>query len=294
MINDILSDKQRVTLTLMEYHNLKIGEKIQVDQFTIGYVQEHIYSEDGFQCYVIVDNPTKVRELTLLFKGSTGLRDANKKTFTDEWIATNLPILKAMLLKNGIIPSQLKTASKTLKLLIKRYPGSRIYIYGHSLGSINAQYALSNSKHIGRFGNIYLYEGPNIYILLNRLQKKRIKRLKSRIFNYIDIYDPVTLGFINNHDMVGQLKYVDSKLTTPIRQHMLAAYQFDEFGNLKTKAIDDNFMKSAKSFETMMSMIDNWQVKLKRSNDLSIKQSYLKSQVIKQIILEKINKRKFE
>lgn len=293
MINDVLSDKQRVTLTLMEYNNLEIGEKIQVDQFTIGYVQEHIYTEDGFQCYVIVDNPKKVRELTLLFKGSTGLRYLNKKTFTDEWLATNLPILKAMLLRNGIIPSQLKTASKSLKLIIKRYPGAKIYIYGHSLGSINAQYALANSKHIGRFGNIYLYEGPNIYLLLNRQQKKRIKRLRSRIFNYIDIYDPVTLGFVNNHDMVGQLKYIDSKLITPIRQHMLAAYEFDDFGNLKTKTIDENFMKSAKSFEIMMSMIDSWQVRLQRTNELSIKQNYLLSQSIKQMILEKINKRRF-
>lgn len=293
MINDVLSDKQRVTLTLMEYNNLEIGEKIQVDQFTIGYVQEHIYTEDGFQCYVIVDNPKKVRELTLLFKGSTGLRYLNKKTFTDEWLATNLPILKAMLLRNEIIPSQLKTASKSLKLIIKRYPGAKIYIYGHSLGSINAQYALANSKHIGRFGNIYLYEGPNIYLLLNRQQKKRIKRLRSRIFNYIDIYDPVTLGFVNNHDMVGQLKYIDSKLITPIRQHMLAAYEFDDFGNLKTKTIDENFMKSAKSFEIMMSMINSWQVKLQRTNELSIKQNYLLSQSIKQMILEKINKRRF-
>lgn len=293
MINDVLSDKQRVTLTLMEYNNLEIGEKIQVDQFTIGYVQEHIYTEDGFQCYVIVDNPKKVHELTLLFKGSTGLRYLSKKTFTDEWLATNLPILKAMLLRNGIIPSQLKTASKSLKLIIKRYPGAKIYIYGHSLGSINAQYALANSKHIGRFGNIYLYEGPNIYLLLNRQQKKRIKRLRSRIFNYIDIYDPVTLGFVNNHDMVGQLKYIDSKLITPIRQHMLAAYEFDDFGNLKTKTIDENFMKSAKSFEIMMSMINSWQVKLQRTNELSIKQNYLLSQSIKQIILEKINKRIF-
>lgn len=80
----------------------------------------------------------------------------------DEWFKTNLPILRAMLSHERRVPSQLKSASKLLNETINQFKGTQIYIYGHSLDAINAQFALANCHHPEAIGAAYLYEGTNI------------------------------------------------------------------------------------------------------------------------------------
>lgn len=52
-----------------------------------------------------------------------------------------------MLAHRRLIPSQLKTAARFLNKTISQFPGKQINIYGHSLGAINAQFALANCHH---------------------------------------------------------------------------------------------------------------------------------------------------
>ncbi|WP_143444826.1 hypothetical protein [Limosilactobacillus mucosae] len=60
------------------------------------------------------------------------------------------------------------------------------YIYGHSLGAINAQYALANCIYPTSLNEAWLYEGLNVYWLLNDQQKAQAAILRNKINNYID------------------------------------------------------------------------------------------------------------
>ena len=49
---------------------------------------------------------------------------------------------------------------------MEKYPNAKINIYGHSLGSMDAQYALACITDYSRINGAYIYNGPNIYSLL--------------------------------------------------------------------------------------------------------------------------------
>ncbi|MBU3827903.1 MAG: DUF2974 domain-containing protein [Candidatus Lactobacillus pullistercoris] len=254
-INKQLTDQQRVELTKKSYENLTLGQRVTIDNLPIGIMTESVYENDGLRAFVISNS----NEITVLFKGSYGIVKGNPTTWHDEWLKTNLPILVALLSDERRIPSQLKSAAKLLNRIILKYTGERIYIYGHSLGSINAQYALANCHHPDFIAGAYLYEGTNIWLLLNQKQRSRVSKMRQKIFNYVDIYDPVTLGITASHRMVGKLCYVDSQQLAPIKQHMWGGYQFDRYGNLKLKQVDAAFLKESLSEFRLLS----------RSNDLA-------------------------
>lgn len=115
----------------------QVGVPIKVGRYPLGQVLAHIYEPDGFQLFVI-GPAVQPRELVLLFKGSSGLRKGNPTTWNDEWLATNLPLLQALLRHQRHIPSQLQTAARVLNGLVAQYPRAKFFIYGHSLGAINA------------------------------------------------------------------------------------------------------------------------------------------------------------
>lgn len=242
-VNDQLTDKQRIELTKKSYDELELGEEVVIDGHDIGTVCRSVYAQDGMRAFVI-SNPN---EVTILYKGSYGIKKGNPHTWRDEWLKTNLPILRALLSQKRIIPHQLKSAARLLNQTCNQFKGSRIYIYGHSLGAINAQFALANCHHLQAIGAAYLYEGTNIWLLLKPKEKRQVAKMREKIYNYVDIYDPVTLGITETHHMVGKLRYVDSEPMKPIKQHMWGGYSFNADGSLKLRKIDQAFLAESRS-----------------------------------------------
>ena len=196
------------------------------------------------------------RELVLLFKGSSGLRKGNPTTWNDEWLATNLPLLQALLRHQRHIPSQLQTAARVLNALVAQYPRAKFFIYGHSLGAINAQFALANCQHLGRIKHAWLYEGANLYPLLTTREWRRVRKYRARIDNYIDIFDPVTLGYTSPTALVGRLRYVASeRCLLPISQHMWAGYRFNAAGQLQLRALDADFWRTTQREQELINTI---------------------------------------
>lgn len=247
-VNQQLTDQERVELTQKSYDELTLGQRVSVGKHFIGIVANSIYAEDGLRAFIL----TNPNEVTILFKGSYGIVKGNLNTWRDEWLKTNLPILIAMLINERRIPSQLKTAAQLLNKTMNLFKGQRFYLYGHSLGAINAQYALACCHHPQQIAGAYLYEGTNIWLLLNSKQRRRVNEMREKIYNYVDIYDPVTLGLTASHRMVGKLQYIDSEQMTPIKQHMWGGYRFDKQGNLKLKEVDEAFLKASKNERNLL------------------------------------------
>ena len=139
------------------------------------------------------------------------------------------------------VTSQLKAAASILDDIMMSYPNAKISVYGHSLGSMNAQYALANVRDISRISGAYIYQGPNIYPVLTKEQRQRVDAIKYRIHNYIDDKDMVPLGYPENRmdsvGVVGIMYHVDSEqqLDFIYSQHMWGGYVFNEDGSLRIK-----------------------------------------------------------
>lgn len=146
-------------------------------------------------------------EITVLFKGSYGFKKGNATTWRDEWLNTNWPIFLAMLTNQRQVPSALVTSSRYLNRWLEEFPDGYFYIYGHSLGAINAEYALANCRFPDQIAAAYLYEGTNIWRLLTHKERQLLAQLRGRINTYVDIYDPVTLGFTASKRMANYLRY---------------------------------------------------------------------------------------
>ena len=241
MDNRNLTDLERVMVAKLEYQLLEPHQLVTIAEQPFGRVVQHVHTADGFQMFVIENRPQT--EYTLLFKGSSGIIKGTPETWTNEWLATNFPIGWAMLFLHGEIPQQLKTAARELNRVLHQYEHAQFYLYGHSLGSINVQYALSQCHHIGQIKRADIYEGPNIYWLLNQHERKHVRKYKHKVYNYVDIYDPITIGYVDRRRLVGKLRYVASTLLPPISQHMWGGYNFNASGQLKTLPIDQIFLK---------------------------------------------------
>ena len=121
--------------------------------------------------------------------------------------------------------------------MIRKYPNAKIDLYGHSLGSMNIQYALAclTEEEASHIGTVHLYNGPNAYSILTPEQKVRIDSLKYKIYNHIDHKDLVSLGYQDSGSkessgIVKHLKTNDLKNTG--LQHMMHGYIYDKDGNL--------------------------------------------------------------
>ena len=140
--------------------------------------------------------------------------------------------------ENGTFPPpQFKDAAAHLKEVIRKYPNAKIDLYGHSLGSMDIQYALAclTEEEASHIGTVHLYNGPNVYSILTPEQKARIDALKYKIYNHIDHKDLVSLGYPNSGSkgasgIVKHLKTNNLKNTG--LQHMMHGYIYDKNGNL--------------------------------------------------------------
>lgn len=224
----------------------------------IGNVSQTINNKAaGQQTYIITEKYTpptashiersKVKEVTVLYRGSTaptlasGLTPFHKDSLDvwTDWGVNDIPT--AIQITNGggsTVTPQLKTSAETLKQTMKLYPNAQIYVYGHSLGSMNAQYAIADldKKDIKRISGGFFYQGPNIYSNLTPKQQDTVKAINAldRLFNFIDRKDYVPIGYGIGDPTIGHLIEVESKKAGMVEQHMWGGYQFDEDGNILT------------------------------------------------------------
>ena len=245
------SEMEHLEIAKQEYKNLKLGQEILVnnDTVSIGYVSGVIDNEStGEQSFIITDIPlpskpsqaqkNAVSEVTVLYRGSTAPYGGDD--WMNDWFMNDLPAAANVLNPKFTIqaaPPQLESASKTLNTAMKDYPYAMFNVYGHSLGSMNGQYALVNALDSDRIRGGYVYNGPNIYRFLTDKQKKTANTLQDRIFNYIDRKDLIgVVGNTSNNQTVGQLISIKSAFHSPLDQHMFAGYQFNHKGEIVTSS----------------------------------------------------------
>jgi len=218
----------------------------------VGYVTQ-VYNNTtgaGEQVYAVVKNPNekadKVQEVTVLFRGSTGPDHFWEETadFWNDWAENDAVIAKRIMLQKD--PSyqdksteQLKASARALKDIMEKYPNAKINVYGHSLGSMDAQYSMAalQADQVKRIQQAYIYNGPDIYRILSPEQRKVVDSIKTRIHNYADPDDPISMvgrdmvkGSIGS---VGLVYYVDSTKEDFVNQHMTYGYQLDKNGKIK-------------------------------------------------------------
>ena len=161
---------------------------------------------------------------------------------------------------------QLKASARALKDIMEKYPNAKINIYGHSLGSMDAQYAMAalEAAQIERIQQAYIFNGPDIYRILSPEQRKIVDQIKGRIYNYADAKDNISMvgrdiakGSIGS---VGMVYYVDSESEDPINQHMTYGYRLDKdgkikiFSNTSTVAYND-FLIKMEGYKTLKNIL---------------------------------------
>ncbi|EIO5737329.1 DUF2974 domain-containing protein [Listeria monocytogenes] len=256
------TDQERVELAKKEYSKLELKQEVNISisnrEKKIGNVSQTINNKAaGQQTYIITEKYTpptashiersKVKEVTVLYRGSTaptlasGLTPFHKDSLDvwTDWGVNDIPT--AIQITNGggsTVTPQLKTSAETLKQTMKLYPNAQIYVYGHSLGSMNAQYAIADldKKDINRISGGFFYQGPNIYSNLTPKQQDTVKAINAldRLFNFVDRKDYVPIGYGIGDPTIGHLIEVESKKAGMVEQHMWGGYQFDEDGNVLT------------------------------------------------------------
>ncbi|WP_346418280.1 hypothetical protein [Listeria monocytogenes] len=254
------TDKQRLDIAKQQYNSYNEADPVKIEESkkSIGIVSQKINNKStGEQSYIITDKYTpptasisernKVKELTILYKGSTAPANGNfnvpkhpdYKDVRKDWLSNDIPT--AIQITNGggsTVTPQLKTSAETLKQTMKLYPNAQIYVYGHSLGSMNAQYTIADldKKDIKRISGGFFYQGPNIYSNLTPKQQDTVKAINAldRLFNFVDRKDYVPIGYGIGDPAIGHLIEVESKKAGMVEQHMWGGYQFDEDGNVLT------------------------------------------------------------
>ena len=177
----------------------------------------------------------KVEEITILYRGSTapGIGADNEDARKD-WLNNDVPMAEKIMLGEKGATGQLEASSDYLKEIMEKYPNAKINIYGHSLGSMDAQYALANVTDYSRIKSANIYNGPNIYSTLTEEQKINVSALYDKINNYVDSRDLVGLGYKKGEGTVGKTYNFSGKSNgiNKIDQHMWGGYRFDDNGNL--------------------------------------------------------------
>ena len=256
--------------TLYDQYEIELGTVTQVYNNTTG---------AGEQVYAVVKNPNEkaedVQEVTVLFRGSTGpdhiLNEA--PDVWNDWAENDAVIAKRIVMQSN--PSdrdnsteQLKASARALKDVMEKYPNAKINIYGHSLGSMDAQYAMAalEASQIERIQQAYIYNGPDIYRILSPEQRKIVDQIKGRIYNYADPKDKISMvgrdpakGSIGS---VGMVYYVDSEQEDFVNQHMTYGYRLDKNGKIKilsntsTVAYND-FLIKMEGYKTLKNILSS-------------------------------------
>ena len=281
MVEKYINDPH-LQIAMTEYQPNMKKDKYEVNtqyNHNVGYVTQ-VYNNTtgaGEQVYAVVKNPKEnaedVQEVTVLFRGSTGPDHIFKET-ADVWNdwAENDFVIGTHILKQNV-PSdqdqsteQLKASARALKDIMEKYPNAKINIYGHSLGSMDAQYAMAalEAAQIERIQQAYIFNGPDIYRILSPEHRKIVDQIKGCIYNYADAKDNISMvgrdiakGSIGS---VGMVYYVDSESEDPINQHMTYGYRLDKdgkikiFSNTSTVAYND-FLIKMEGYKTLKNIL---------------------------------------
>jgi hypothetical protein len=259
------SDKERVEIANKEYKDWSLEEEVRLKEGSfIGSVSQVNDKPSGEQSFVITDqyvSPTasqaereSVKEVTVLYRGSTGLDKTLEKPgdVYRDWVVNNSEMAhKILTSEQGNPPPQLVSSAETLKEAMELYPNANFSVYGHSLGSMNAQYAVSDLslEDSQRISGGYFFQGPNIYNVLTFGQQNIATQLTDagKLYNYVDDKDLVPIGYGDGKLSVGRLIPVLSKKVDLTAQHMWGGYQYDTFGNV---LLDAKGKTEIISFET--------------------------------------------
>ncbi|ANC99195.1 Mbeg1-like protein [Streptococcus suis] len=240
------TDRDRQKIANKEYSAYKFGDEVNIGTLEhpryIGTVRKVLKDATGLDGYVVEEPDGNV---IVLFQGSKG---PGKEGAAADWLDNDLPMAHNIISNKSEVTPQLQSASRTLNQVLKDYPNAQITVYGHSLGSMNAQYALATVSDIDRIAGAYIYNGPNVYPALTEAEKARVNALKYRIHNYIDQKDFVPIGYSGkdapgykspagtSEGAIGIVYRVDSKTNlNPIDQHVWGGYQWNADGSLKVK-----------------------------------------------------------
>ena len=246
-MDSMYSEYERKLIAEKEYDNtLQVDNDIYIEtrKSSIGTVRQVIENETGIKVFV-VESPDH-SEVSVLYEGSKAPFDEGWEV---DWFENDIPMAHSILTGEKGTTSQLKASADILNDVLVRYPNAKVTVYGHSLGSMNAQYALANVRDISRISGAYIYQGPNTYPVLTEEQRQRVDAMKYRIHNYVDDKDMVPIGYPNNRmdsvGVVGIMHHVDSKQQIDFiySQHLWGGYVFNEDGSLKIKNDRSSFEK---------------------------------------------------
>ncbi|MDG3132727.1 DUF2974 domain-containing protein [Streptococcus suis] len=154
----------------------------------------------------------KVIHVTLLYRGFTGFNEIVDKPVDvlADWVVNDIPMAIRTTVPDTIptrASVQLRKAADFTNDSLEKYPNALFDFYGHSLGSMNAQYALASidEKNLDRVSGAFIYNGPNTYRVLNEEQRQKVDYLHSLIYNYVDSKDLIGMGYSQPDGAVGQV-----------------------------------------------------------------------------------------
>lgn len=270
------TDKERVDFVKGEYDDFNVGEPYTIgtgnDKQVAGYVRGEVGRradgkphgfQAGEQAYIVSQEDMsipkdQVKHVAVVYQGSDTSISSPLDTVLD-WIANDVPA-GTMAITNGIrksnkvetIPTmttQQLASINTINRVEKEYPNAEIYVYGHSLASMDGQFAVAGMNDPSRLKRACLYEGPNVYDNLNAKQKKQADKLtqEHKIQNFVDPKDVVAFGYSSGKDAIGDVYHIKNKgYHNLVGQHMWG-YEFDEQGHLKTEELSDGLDLAHKS-----------------------------------------------
>ena len=225
------TDKENVEIAQQEYENHKVGYSLETSGSGkyVGTLSDanNNRTNNGEQIFTYTKTSTgrdavpptasaeeraQVKEITIMYQGSASPSNffTNAEEFGRDWVFNDAPeflnIIKGNLTgQSSKAPGQLEASAAYLKEMMEKYPNAKINLYGHSLGSMDVQYAIANVKDYDRINSVNVYQGPNIYTTLTPEQKANVSALYSKTNNYIDSNDIIGLGYFKGQGTVGKV-----------------------------------------------------------------------------------------
>ena len=225
------TDKENVEIAQQEYENHKVGYSLETSGSGkyVGTLSDanNNRTNNGEQIFTYTKTSTgreavpptasaeeraQVKEITIMYQGSASPSNlvTNPDEFWRDWKDNDAPALYNIFKgqatgEPGKAPGQWEASAAYLKEMMEKYPNAKINLYGHSLGSMDVQYAIANVKDYDRINSVNVYQGPNIYSTLTPEQKVNVSALYSKTNNYIDSNDIIGLGYIKGQGTVGKV-----------------------------------------------------------------------------------------